>query len=118
MARILVLDDVAEAVEAVSMILEKMGHQVVGFTLEDEAIAYIGSEPTDLAILDIKLKYRDGVQVLGEMKRIHPGLKAIMLTGYPTHRTATESSELGADAYCVKPIDRRDLEAKVREVLG
>ncbi len=113
MARILILDDVPEAVKAIQKILEKRGHEIFGYTEEDEAIAHISSNPLDLAILDIKLKHRDGVKVLEEMKRIRPELKTIMLTGYPTHRSAAESTRLGADAYCIKPIDREDLERRV-----
>jgi DNA-binding NtrC family response regulator len=41
-----------------------------------------------------------------------------MLTGYPTLQTAKESLELGAYAYCVKPIDKEELEAKVAETLA
>ena len=41
-----------------------------------------------------------------------------MLTGYPTLETARESLRLGANEYCVKPIDKDELESKVREVLG
>jgi YesN/AraC family two-component response regulator len=42
---------------------------------------------------------------------------AIMLTGYPTVETAREAISLGADEYCVKPIDRSELEDKVQKVL-
>ena len=72
----------------------------------------------DLAILDIKLKKMSGVEVLGYMKEIKPEIKVIMLTGYPTIETAQESIELGAGEYCVKPIDKKELEDKVSEVLG
>jgi YesN/AraC family two-component response regulator len=40
-----------------------------------------------------------------------------MLTGYPTVETAREAISLGADEYCVKPIDRAELEEKVEKVL-
>ncbi|MBW1980643.1 MAG: response regulator [Deltaproteobacteria bacterium] len=118
MATILVLDDVWEAVKAIQKILNKKGYQTVGFTDEDEAIDYVRSEPVDLAILDIKLRKQSGVHVLNQMKQIRPDLKVIMLTGYPTHETAAESAELGADDYCIKPIDRRKLEEKVRQILS
>lgn len=118
MARILILDDVLEAVKAIEMILAKKGHEIFGFTDESQAIEYVRSSPVDLAILDIKLKHRDGVEVLDEIKRIRPELKVIMLTGYPTHQSAAESTRLGADAYCVKPIDREDLEKRVSDLLS
>ena len=42
----------------------------------------------------------------------------IMLTGYPTHASVEEAMRLGASAYCMKPIDRGELERKVDEVLS
>ncbi len=118
MARILVLDDVKEAVNAVRKVLERRGHDVVGYTDEEEAIDHVNNHPVDLAILDIKLKKMDGVQVLGRLKEIQPSIKVIMLTGFPTHATVEEAMRLGANAYCMKPIDRSEIESKVAEVLG
>ena len=118
MAQILVLDDVQEAVDAVRRVLEKRGYEVVGFTDEDAAIDHVNNHPVDLAILDIKLKKMDGVQVLGKLKEIQPSIKVIMLTGYPTHATVEEAMRLGASAYCMKPIDRSEIESKVAEVLA
>jgi YesN/AraC family two-component response regulator len=59
-----------------------------------------------------------GVEVLEEIKKISPATRVIMLTGYPTLETARESLKLGADEYCVKPIDKQELETKVEEILA
>jgi DNA-binding response OmpR family regulator len=118
MVRILVLDDVQEAADAVQKILVKRGYEVIGFTDEEAAIDYADEHALDLAILDIKLKKMDGVQVLRKLKEIQPDIRVIMLTGYPTHATVEEAMRLGANAYCLKPIDRSELEKKVDEVLS
>jgi len=118
MARILVVDDVQEAVDAIRKILEKRGHEILGYTDEVAAIGHVTNHPVDLAILDIKLKKMDGVEVLGRLKEIQPDIKTIMLTGYPTHASVEEAMRLGAHAYCMKPIDRGELEKKVDEVLS
>jgi DNA-binding NtrC family response regulator len=117
MAEILSLDDVQDATVLIGKILKKKGHNVQSFTEEDEAIAYVKEHPVDLAILDIKLKKMSGVDVLAIMKQHAPQMKAIMLTGYPTVETARQAINLGADEYCVKPIDRDELEEKVDKVL-
>ncbi len=114
----MVLDDVQEAVDAVRRVLERRGYEVLGFTDEDAAIDHVKNHPVDLAILDIKLKKMDGVQVLGKLKEIQPSIKVIMLTGYPTHATVEEAMGLGASAYCMKPIDRSEIESKVADVLA
>jgi DNA-binding NtrC family response regulator len=118
MAEILVLDDVPDAVILIQKILSKQGHTVNMFTKEEDAIDHVENNHVDLAILDIKLKKMSGIQVLAEMKRLNPNLKVIMLTGYPTIETAQEAIELGAFEYCVKPIDKTELEVKVSEVLA
>lgn len=117
MAEILALDDVQDASILVGKILKKKGHTVHTFTDEDEAIAHARTQPVDLAILDIKLKRMSGIEVLALLKEINPAMRAIMLTGYPTMETAREAMGLGADEYCVKPIDRAELEEKVEKVL-
>lgn len=117
MAQIIVIDDVSDAGTLVKRILERKGHKVSAFT-EEEALAFVRKEKPELAILDMKLKKMTGVEVLEEIRKLSPGTKAIMLTGYPTLETARESLRLGASEYCVKPIDKDELEAKVAEVLG
>lgn len=118
MANIVSLDDVLDATVLIGKILRKKGHSVQTFTEEEELVTYAEMHPIDLAILDIKLKKMNGVEVLAILKQINPAIKVIMLTGYPTVETARESISLGADEYCVKPIDRDELEAKVEKVLG
>lgn len=117
MARVLVLDDVLDAVNLIKRILEMAGHEVAGFTEEEEALNFVKNNPVDLAILDIKLKKMSGVEVLAEIKKSAPAIRAIMLTGYPTVETAQTSLKLGANEYCVKPIDNEELEEKVARVL-
>ena len=118
MVRILVLDDVLDAVKLIKRILRQNGREIVGFTEEEEALSYARSNPVDLAILDIKLKKISGVEVLQELKKITPSMRAVMLTGYPTLETAQAALKLGASEYCVKPIDNDELEEKVAGVLA
>ena len=111
------LDDVLDAVMLIKRILQKKGHEIFTFTEEEDALDYARSNKVDLAILDIKLKKMSGVEVLEELKKIEPAIRAIMLTGYPTMETARESLKHGANEYCVKPIDKDELEEKVAGVL-
>jgi len=117
MARILVLDDEKDACDLVERVLSS-SHEVVSFTEEDEAIEYIKKHEVDLAILDIKLKKMSGVEVLSILREIRPDTRAVMLTGYPTVKTAELSITLGAYDYLTKPLDIEQLEAKVNHVLS
>ncbi len=117
MSYIIAVDDILDAAKLIKRILERKGHTVVPFTEEEEAIEFIEKNKVDLAILDIKLKKMSGVEVLEELKKRSPSIKVIMLTGYPTIETARECLRLGANEYCVKPIDKDELEEKVRQVI-
>ncbi|MDR3641993.1 MAG: response regulator [Humidesulfovibrio sp.] len=117
MASIIILDDVADAAIMVKRMLSRLGHTVQAFTEEEQAIAYVRDNPVDLAILDIKLLKMTGVEVLEEIKKVSPRTRAIMLTGYPTLETARQALDFGANAYCVKPIDKNELESTVAAVL-
>jgi len=117
MAKVLVLDDVLDAVHLVKRVLETAGHEVFGFTAEEDALGFIKENQVDLAILDIKLKQKTGIEILAEIKTIAPATRAIMLTAYPTVETTKESFRLGASEYCVKPIDNDVLEETVARVL-
>ena len=118
MADIIVLDDVIDAGVVIKRILERKGHRVAVFTEEEEALAHVAKKHPDLAILDMKLKKLSGVEVLEEIRKRSPETRVIMLTGYPTLETARESVRLGACEYCVKPIDKDELERKVAEALA
>jgi len=113
MAKIIVLDDVLDAGVMIKRILSRKGHEVEAFTEEEEALAYVNEHKPEVAILDIKLKKMSGVEVLGEIRKTSPKTRVIMLTGYPTLDTAREAQKLGAFEYCVKPIDKDELEEKV-----
>ncbi|MEJ2233053.1 MAG: response regulator [Syntrophobacterales bacterium] len=118
MAHILVLDDEVDAVMLLKRILEERGHRVFGFTDEEEAIAHAGANSVDLAIIDIRLKKILGVEVLEELKKIDPNIRAMVLTGYPTLQTAQKALDLGASEYLIKPIDIDEVEEKVEKILA
>lgn len=118
MARILVLDDVADSALMIKKILEKRGHEVQVFNDEDEALRFAAAHTVDLAILDMKLRKLDGTEVLAELKKLQPGLAAIMLTGFPTKSGAQQAIRLGAAAYCAKPIEKQVLEETVAAILS
>lgn len=118
MGQILVLDDVPDAGIMVKRLLERKGHQVAVFTDEEEALQHVRSQAVDVAILDIRLKKMSGVAVLEELKKTSPQTQVIMLTGYPTLETARQAKEWGAFDYCIKPIDKEELEEKVARALA
>lgn len=118
MSRILVLDDEKDAGVLIQRTLKGKGYEVFAFTDEEEAISFAKRGAVDLAILDIRLKKMSGIEVLELLKQINPAMHAMILTGYPSAETSKRAEELGAEAYCVKPIEVDELERRVTIILG
>lgn len=118
MGNIIVLDDVLDAGIMIKRLLERKGHQVTVFAEEEAALGHVRTHPVEVAILDIRLKKKSGVDMLAELKQVSPHIQVIMLTGYPTLETARQSKEWGAFDYCIKPIDKKELEEKVASALA
>lgn len=66
-------------------------------------------------VLDLKMPGVDGIEVLRRVKRDHPGVEVIILTGYGSERDRRLAKELGAFAYLNKPVDIDELSDVVRQ---
>ena len=102
---ILVCDDEEGIRESLKLILEKE-YDVVFAATGDEAIEKMRKSPIDLAILDIKMPRRNGLETLRELKKANPSCKVIIATGYRSVEAAEEAAKLGATDYIIKPFDR------------
>src|SRR5664280_2377309 len=71
----------------------------------EKAIEFARHNPVDIAILDIRMAGRSGIEVLRSLKEIDPHVEIIMLTAYETIETARQALRLGACDYLNKPFD-------------
>ena len=71
----------------------------------------------DVVILDVKMPGMDGIETLREIKKEHPLVEVIMLTGHATVESAIEGMKFGAFDYLMKPCELEDLIAKVQEAV-
>lgn len=120
---ILILEDDADAVELLRRAFRKAGltRSLRVFSSSDEAMAYLaGAAPYEnreenprpcLAMLDVKLPGKSGLDVLSWMKsRVHlRSLPVIMVTSSAASGDIEEALRLGIRSYCVKPHDFGDL---------
>ncbi|MDQ3267061.1 MAG: response regulator [Myxococcota bacterium] len=101
--RILVVDDERSALQLLDRVLSGAGHQVVLAETGELGLQRLAKERFDLLIVDKNLPGIDGLEVLRLARTQHPGLQAIMITGFPTPETKQTGRELGLYAYVVKP---------------
>jgi DNA-binding NtrC family response regulator len=106
---ILVVDDEQHFLELLIRILGKRGFEVLTASSGPEALKLFERQSFNLALLDIKMGPMNGIQLLDEIKKRHPDIKAVMMTAYPTSETRGQALEKGAAAYLSKPLDLEEL---------
>jgi len=67
----------------------------------------------DVVVLDVKMPGMDGLETLSAIKRKHPNVEVIMLTGHATVESAIDGMKAGAYDYLMKPCDIDLLLAKI-----
>jgi CheY-like chemotaxis protein len=73
-------------------------------TSADQALAILQQHPIDLAVLDIGIPMVDGIQLLGIIKRRHPGVRIAVLTGKATESNRAACLAGRADLFIEKPV--------------
>jgi len=71
----------------------------------------------DIALLDIRLPDLDGTTLIRKLRKGNPGMKEIVITGYPSVENAARAMDEGADAYLTKPVKMADLLTKIAQKL-
>ncbi|HEY3304289.1 MAG TPA: response regulator [Candidatus Binatia bacterium] len=106
---ILVVDDEQHFLELLIRILGKREFEVHPAPSGTEALNLLEQKSFDLALLDIRMGPMNGIQLLDEIKKRQPDIKAVMMTAYPTSETRGQALEKGAAAYLSKPLDLEEL---------
>jgi DNA-binding NtrC family response regulator len=113
-ASVLLVDDEVPFVETMTKRLNKRDLQVSAAFSGLEALEKLDKERhIEVVILDVKMPGMDGIEALREIKRKHPLVEVVMLTGHATVETAIEGMKLGAFDYLMKPCDMDVLISKV-----
>ncbi len=113
---IALVDDDRNILTSVSMALEAEGFTVKTYTDGTEALRGIGSSPTDLVVLDIKMPRMDGMELLGHLRKSHR-MPVIFLTSKDDEVDEVLGLRMGADDYIKKPFSQRLLIERIRALL-
>ncbi|MDZ7579152.1 MAG: response regulator [Deltaproteobacteria bacterium] len=113
-AQILLVDDEVPFVETMIKRLTKREMDVIPAYDGPEALKKLKEQARiEVVILDVKMPGMDGIETLTEIKKAHPLVEVIMLTGHATVESAIEGMKKGAFDYLMKPCDIEVLVAKV-----
>jgi len=104
--RILVIDDNADAAEAMADYLGLVGFEVCFSTDADEGLALVAAFAPDVAVLDIGLPKVDGYALAAKIRAATDGrCRLIAVTGYGLAEDRARTKAAGFEAHFVKPVD-------------
>ncbi len=104
MIKILICDDHPIVRQGLKDIIARIpGFSVIGEVNDGpEAMQFLDRESVDLLVLDISLPGQDGIEVLKQVKNIHPGIKVLILSMHSEEQYAQRSYRNGAYGYITK----------------
>lgn len=115
--RILIVEDEIELRQQLQQMLQQTGYAVDSAADGRDAV-FMGREyPFDLAIVDIGLPIKNGVEVIQEWRQLGRTFPILILTARGRWQEKVEGLEAGADDYMVKPFHQEELLARVRALL-
>ena len=114
--RILVVDDEAMVRGLLKRLLTLEGYEVLEVEDGQAALEHVRKDPPDLILLDLMLPGRDGLDILGDLRRT-TDVPVILLTARGEEADRVVGLKLGADDYVVKPFSAAELSARVQSVL-
>ena len=118
-ARVLVVDNDPIVADSLAEFLCEEGHEGATAYNAAEALATLSRDdkPFDVVISDVSMPGTDGIALLRQIGRAHPGVAVIMLTGYGTIEQAVEALRLGACDYLTKPLVDDELRVALERAL-
>ena len=114
--KILIADDTDSVRYALRLVLEYLGHEVIGYAGNGpEAIAKAQSMHPDLIVMDVRMPLMDGLTCTSLISKSNPNAKVVIVTGSRT--TETEARDAGARGFLEKPFDVNDLDRAINSAM-
>ena len=115
--RILVVEDNSDIAESIAASLKQMEHAVDVASDGIVADQLLRTEDYDLAVLDLNLPRKNGLEILREIRSAGKDVPVLILTARADMPSRVTGLDLGADDYLTKPFHLEELEARVRALL-
>ena len=102
---LLIVDDEEQFLNSISRSLEMRDFNVTAVNRGDKALEAARSQPIDIALVDLKMPGMDGQETLEALKKQHPWMEIVILTGHGTIDSAAACTRAGAFSYLQKPCE-------------
>ena len=115
--RILVVDDDRDNAASLGELFEIEGHAVKVVHSGEAAITAFVSESFDVAFMDVMMPGKNGVESFLEIRRLRPGARVYMMTGYSVEELLQQAVSGGALGVLEKPFDAGEV-LRMTEFVG
>jgi len=109
------VDDHQDQADSAAMLLRLHGHDVRAAYSPAEALAKVAEGPPDLILMDVGLPGKNGLDLGKEIKRSHPAVRIVVVTGFGQDELVRASKEAGFSGHLLKPVDPAVMNAVVNE---
>ncbi len=115
---ILIIDDEQKIQDSIGFTLKDNGYRTSHCVSPEKCFELVNNNSFDLVLLDIWMPNMDGVQVLKQLKKSHPDLPIIIMSGHVNLTSNFELAKLGANDFLEKPFSSDALAYRVSKALN
>jgi two-component system, NtrC family, response regulator HydG len=117
-ARLLIVDDELSVRDSLGKWFREEGYVIGAAENASEALSLLAENSWDAALVDIKMRGIDGIELQRRIHEIDPNLMVILMTGYASVETAVQALKNGAYDYVSKPLDPDEIAHLVKKAIA
>ncbi|MEM7785481.1 MAG: sigma-54 dependent transcriptional regulator, partial [Planctomycetota bacterium] len=117
MAKIMIVDDEESICWGLSQLCSQLGHDSFSASSAEQAMEFKDPLSIDLVISDVRLPGIDGIEAIGQYKKVFGPIPVITITAFGDLKTAIDAIQRGAFEYIVKPFDLERVKTIIRQAL-
>ena len=115
---VLFIDDEKTVLEVGSLMLQKLGYNVLAASNWHKAIKILKENEVAFVILDMLMPGMNGYEIYHQLKKIQPEVKILLASGYPGDQAEKRLESIGFNGYLQKPFTLKQLSEKIDEIRG
>jgi two-component system, NtrC family, response regulator HydG len=117
-AKLLIVDDELSVRDSLGKWFREEGYVIGAAENGSQALSLMAENSWDAALVDIKMRGIDGIELQRRMHEIDPNLMVILMTGYASVDTAVQALKNGAYDYVSKPLDPDEIAHLVKKAIA
>jgi two-component system cell cycle sensor histidine kinase/response regulator CckA len=110
---VLFVDDEEMVLTVGSLMLQKLGCNVLAASRGQEAIDIFEKNEVDFVVLDMQMPGMSGYEIYHHLKEIQPQVKILLASGYTGDHSEKRIESIGFDGYLQKPFTLKQLSEKI-----